>query len=477
MARENQGLNIALIIFVLLTIVLSVTTYLFFDKAKKATAENEQVRKDKSSMEETLNKRTEIVNQFVKIIGEENIEPTDEKIQELINKHVKKFDDYIAVAGLQEKVKPNNYPQIIAAMADAVKVSNVEVVKVQEQLDAVKANLKQEQGKFANEIQVVQADKTKIEGDSRNAVQTFSTALIKEKEIAKDHEASNQKNTAKIEQAIAAVAAEKKKNQKELVTRDDIIRDQRKEIKKYDDPRPTLTDGRIIAVDEYTKTATIDIGSDASLQRRITFSVYDKSTNDVGNAIKKGSIEVIEILDRGMARARILENSITDPILPGDFIDSLLWFPGKKQKFAIAGIIDFDNDGISDRATLIDFIVANGGTIVSDVNERGEVNGAVTADTAQLVLGKTTDTILKDPKFQKGWERSIADAKRFGVESIPLAKFLEKIGYTAAPDVGTNPGSQRLIDTTNRNLEGQDKLVNPFRQRVPPPTPGKNSAF
>ena len=30
MARENQGLQIALIVFVMLTIILGVTTYLFF---------------------------------------------------------------------------------------------------------------------------------------------------------------------------------------------------------------------------------------------------------------------------------------------------------------------------------------------------------------------------------------------------------------------------------------------------------------
>ena len=46
-ARENQGLQIALIIFVMLTIILIVTTYFFFssfqqerDKSKALTADN-----------------------------------------------------------------------------------------------------------------------------------------------------------------------------------------------------------------------------------------------------------------------------------------------------------------------------------------------------------------------------------------------------------------------------------------------------
>ena len=36
-ARENQGLQIALIIFVMLTIILSVTTFLFYRNFKGAT--------------------------------------------------------------------------------------------------------------------------------------------------------------------------------------------------------------------------------------------------------------------------------------------------------------------------------------------------------------------------------------------------------------------------------------------------------
>ena len=36
MARENQGLQIGLIVFVMLTIILGVTTYLFFRQYEEA---------------------------------------------------------------------------------------------------------------------------------------------------------------------------------------------------------------------------------------------------------------------------------------------------------------------------------------------------------------------------------------------------------------------------------------------------------
>ncbi len=44
MARENQGLQIALIIFVMLTLALSVTTYLFFSQYQESAEEARKAR-------------------------------------------------------------------------------------------------------------------------------------------------------------------------------------------------------------------------------------------------------------------------------------------------------------------------------------------------------------------------------------------------------------------------------------------------
>ena len=45
MARENQGLQIALIIFVMLTIVLGVTTFIFYHKYDLDLDENRDSRR------------------------------------------------------------------------------------------------------------------------------------------------------------------------------------------------------------------------------------------------------------------------------------------------------------------------------------------------------------------------------------------------------------------------------------------------
>ena len=48
-ARENQGLQIALIIFVILTIILIVTTYMFFSSSQKEKEANKALASDNSN--------------------------------------------------------------------------------------------------------------------------------------------------------------------------------------------------------------------------------------------------------------------------------------------------------------------------------------------------------------------------------------------------------------------------------------------
>ena len=49
MARENQGLQIALIVFVMFTIILGVTTFMFSKEYSKAEARFEEEATDEKS--------------------------------------------------------------------------------------------------------------------------------------------------------------------------------------------------------------------------------------------------------------------------------------------------------------------------------------------------------------------------------------------------------------------------------------------
>ncbi|MGC4002595.1 MAG: hypothetical protein QM811_05400 [Pirellulales bacterium] len=470
-ARENQGLQIALIIFVILTISLSVTTYLFFDHYKKAelkAADAQKAATDASNKERTaITERQEIYSLI-------NQTEADAKPADIMAKNRAELAKYSALGGLAKA--PENYQTLISELSNVIVAKNAELLQYQQKSEEAATNLDAEKGKFTSAISSATADKTKVAGDYTSLSGTFQSELTKLATSKGDAEkliSQKMEEATKLQDQIVAI---QKASAAEIKRLQSNVEGIKTELDKYNDPRPTLTDGMIVHVDEPTKTAYINIGRADALQRRVTFSVYDKSTNDVGSAIKKGAIEVIEILDDKMARARIVENSISDPILPGDFIDSPLWFPGKRQKFAIAGFIDFDNDGFSDLARLKDLIVANGGTVVAEVSERGESVGKVTPDTAFLILGKGVDE-RSDAKFQKAWSDINGDAKKYTVPQIQLRKFLDDIGHTPTPESHTVDRGQRLIDTQNKNADKSDNLINPtFRERTPP-KPGKNGAF
>ena len=56
----------------------------------------------------------------------------------------------------------------------------------------------------------------------------------------------------------------------------------------------------------------------------------------------KGSIEVTHVLGDHLAEARVTDDKLADPILPGDKVYTPLWNPGQKRHFALAGFFNID---------------------------------------------------------------------------------------------------------------------------------------
>ncbi len=472
-ARENQGLQIALIIFVMLTIILSVTTYLFFDSTKKAVLEKDAAIANKNSAVSSLEDISRDREGYFALLNQTDFE---EKADAIVKKNRDIILSYSALAGLNTKFE--NFPDVLKELAITVKDKDSKLAAYQEAQDKTTAEIAALKTKFEGELASAKADTAKSQNEYTSFSGTIKTALAalaqSKIEAEKQIEAKSAENLV-LNDKLASTG---KKNAIEVKTLLGTIKTQKDVITGFEDERPTLTDGQIVYVDERTKSAYVNIGRADSLQRRVTFSVYDRGTNDVATAVKKGAIEIIEIIDDKISRARILENSVSDPILPGDFIDSTLWYPGKRLKLAIAGAIDFDNDGISDRSKLKDLIIANGGTVVADVSERGEVMGAITPDTAQLIVGVGPDE-RTDPKFTKPWNELTSDAKKYNIPIIQLAQFLDSIGHTARPTSyaqDLNKGGQRLIDTMPKPRDGTNQLVPTFTPRSAPAASG-GSAF
>lgn len=468
-ARENQGLQIALIIFVMLTIILSVTTYIFFDNYKKEKVEKIAANDKVKVIEKTIAEVNSDREGYLGLLKQTDFE---EKADSIVKKNKDKILAYVALAGVNTPFE--NYPDALAEMAKTVKTKDGILAAHKEAEDKAKAELAAIKAKSENEVAAAKAETTKSQGEYTTFSGTIKTALAALAQSKTEAEKQINEKVAENQALQDKVANIQKKAtvvEKGYVNTNKSLKDA---LDQYKDPRPTLTDGQIVYVDERTKSAYVNIGSADSLQRRVSFSVYDRGTNDVATAVKKGAIEIIEIIDEKISRARIIENSVNDPILPGDFIDSTLWYPGKRLKLAIAGSIDFDKDGISDRAKLKDIIIANGGTVIADVTERAEVTGAITPDTERVIVGRGPDE-RTDPKFNKAWSDLMADAKKYNVQVIQLPQFLDSVGYTPNSQNSQDAGNQRLMDTKPKPKDNSGAIV-PFTPRTAPAGSGP-SAF
>jgi hypothetical protein len=188
-----------------------------------------------------------------------------------------------------------------------------------------------------------------------------------------------------------------------------------------------VADGRISSVNQ-DGTVWINLGRADSLRRQVTFSVFDADRDDAEKATKKASIEVTRLLGDHMAEARVTSDEPTNPILAGDLIYSQVWQRGRKLRFALAGIIDIDNDGQSDMQLARELIELNGGVVDMYVKDDGTTEGQITANTKYLVLGEYPNAATQ-VALQKPWEDMHREAQSLGVETITISDFLNQMGY------------------------------------------------
>ena len=207
-----------------------------------------------------------------------------------------------------------------------------------------------------------------------------------------------------LQQLAGTTAQQVKTLRDQLGKSQQVVTDQGEKISQLENPVPTVPDGKIAWVNQRDNIVYVNVGSADGLPRRTTFSVFDKDATDASTAVQKGSIEVLNIRAAHMAEARILESSNSDPIVPGDIIYTPLWSPGQTPHFAIAGRIDFENDGTNDREKLKNLITYNGGVVDSEVDDKGQSHRPDDTQNANADPGESRPT-----KDKRSWSRDSAN--------------------------------------------------------------------
>jgi hypothetical protein len=482
-ARENQGLQIGLIIFVTLTVLLSLTTFVFFrnyqheqQRSKGALESEGKARQDLSAMSTER-------DQLMQYIG---FQPAEKK--EAVDDAWKK--DMAAFQALRTGTLPDDqktYRKMMDGLQSIIRSQHTELEKQAADLRDAKADFDRKLADYDAQKKSLSEEKDKNFADYM-AARDANQKLLTELEVTKtDLSAALEQRKKDMETEKAnfqAKIAEKDKKYEQAKSRLDL---QVEAVHKLASEFSVNTqpNGKIAWVNQRDNVAYINLGSDDMLSKRVTFTVYEQNTTDpsavpsvvadqsqairalplehsvnvaVSEAKSKGTLEVINVTGPHLAECRILTDVPSNPILPGDLIYTPLWHSGLQEHFALAGFLDIDDDGINDRQKIMDMIRTNGGIVDAYTDDKGNLVGKLTNDTRYLVKGRGD---RPEGVNQDAFKRLIDEAKDLGVETINLTKFLDIMGYTP-PRVVEKDASGRTV-----HIPTAGEPTDNFRARTP----------
>jgi type II secretory pathway component PulJ len=450
---ENQGLQIAVIIFAFLTIALSVATFYFFNDASTQYANHAAALTKQQELEKRERTLLDERNTAMSMIsGDPQKKVAD--AQTLFKTDMTKTMDFF-----KPKDKAQNYTQAIDLM-----ISTVEQLKARVAADEIKRLTDLEE--FIKKVEAdakKKNDEVKAEFDKQVADFNQRTAAYKatdEKHLGEVKDLTDKLN--KKQEELTKIVAEKTNEiQKIAAEREKALamaadaKKQQYERENYVFERP---DGMIVAVNPKENTVWIDVGRIDGLRPNLRFTVFKRGLTNVyvppeaGETAetkpavrrqKKGVIEVKRFLGESMAEAHILESELRDPIMEGDVIFTPTWTPREPERYVLAGEFDVNNDKKPDNE-LVQQLVRMGG---------GEIDAELTIKTRYLLLGESPS----DKTASDAYNKLRQQAKQLNIKIMTLAEFLEYTGgrelMRRAVSLASPPTEE--LDTVMR---GKDQL-------------------
>ena len=490
--NESQGLQIALILFVMLTVVLAVTTFMYYRQVAEAQKREDAAVAQKKSAEDARDAAL-YFNQYLKhILGAAPI-PEAEFSQLLPS--VLGDAEMAAIHAQYEKdmktgeAKQRSYQTLFTNLLPEIQKLN----SANTDLNTKNADLARERDD-ARTTEKARADLA--ESNYKTAKDEYDVNIKAETDKYNVAVTEKDAQLADFSKARADLTTQIAQNPKTISERDSNIRDlgntialQTKRIEELRDEPFESPDGQVTWVNQRSGTVWINLGLSDGLRRQTAFSVYQQDAMNVATHTgpakageeettsrrmvdeRKGMIEVTRVIDQHLAEARIVEDFAADPILPGDQIFSPSWKPGRQTRFALVGFMDIDDDRRSDRDLIRNIITMNGGRIDAEVHDDGAVEGELSAETRYLVRGVQPDG--SDPKVLAAYSTINGQADELGVPKIELQELLEQMGYKTevrTVGLGKNADPQQFkpqpAEGSARKSTGNTSGV--FKERRPP---------
>lgn len=443
-SRENQGLHIALILFVMITVALAVTTYFGFSGSAESSEKlkNKEVElTEERKLSEVYQIQAELLKYF---IGEKTDIESPELVQSQLD-HLKKletgidpdqkiFKETVGIADLYNQdmllvsgeETEKNWRTMFESLKTAMAQKNSEIEDLANQVK--RAEAERDQGIAAEVAKTTQAETAR--DDLQKELQNLQSQFAATQKQMQEQATKNQETLRLANLQVTKVRSESseviKQRDDEIVNLKNTVAEKQAMIQEYDEESFEIADGKITDVVASSGIVYINVGFKDNLPRLATFGVYGQEYDVFNKSVKKADIEVKRILGAHIAEARITGDSLSDPVLPGDFINSSSWAPGRQLTFGITGRIDIDGDGnsINDSERLKNIIERNGGKVVAHINQSGDIVGELTPRTRYLITGD-------DPNDKTANANTTLynQADSMGVEKMYYRDFLDGMGY------------------------------------------------
>jgi hypothetical protein len=367
-----------------------------------------------------------------------------------------------------------NYRSAVYLLLSTLASAHSENLDEQAKIALLEARIKELERVRNTEIAEVDTSYKQEADEYKDAVETYF--LVRQKQLDNDQDEITKRVAARNAE-VAAEDADFQKKQADLLKTENstllAIRQTKEELNELTRDTFEKPDGEIVWVITADRSVWINLGRADKLTTYVLFSVYGPDGTDVGRGRRKGAIEVTEILGERLAAARIIEDDIRSPLLPGDKIYTPAWHPGRQEHLAICGMLDIDGNGIEDRETLLTILRLAGAVLDGQqkLDGKGTIEGGITPQTRYLVTGEPP----ANANDRDAYVKLIGEARKAAVRDIPLKKFLDEVGFAGLTDfkefgISSNP---RDFDDVQRAGELPGQALNRFRERKAPKRPGQ----
>lgn len=436
--RENQGLFIAVILLIMLSIVLAVTTFFGFSGMWEAQdlAQSNQEKLTTATKEKVGYQAQAGI--YMAMLGVEDIAVNEietyesdlvsSNLQDMINQTQRVKDIWqsdMAKLASGEGGADRTYRKLVEDFSSAISDQHANTTVLTNTIEETELKMETEIANKNKQLEEKDVQLSKAREDLSSEQQNHEKTRIELNQRLDDTQAQFEKASRELqdtESKLTNATAEYKRN---LDSAKATIIEKEATITSLTAKETNVADGQIVTVAPRLGKVTLNLGYDDNLQLKQTFAIYDQSARKFKDGYGKAMIEVTRILDAHLAEGRITSQDIKNPILTKDWVVTSTWDPGYSVPIAIAGYIDLDGDGRSDLQRLISIVEGVGyGTVVAYHDDDGKVTGEIDENTRFFVVGD-------DPlgNAADGYRKLDQERERFQTRKISVQEFLHEMGY------------------------------------------------